>query len=158
MIGRIRKNRPEPRRGAAVVEMAIVLPVFLTFLFGLYEFGHAYMVINALKAAANNAARLGVVQGMTTAQVEARVREKLSGAFNTDNVTVYVKNATIFDSPEVDPTQINYDQLPDIALSEAEPRQLFIVRVEVPYDDVAVVIPGYINGLILSGQSVMRHE
>ena len=70
MTRRIRGNRSESRRGAAVVEMAMVLPVFLTFLFGLYEFGHAYMVINTLKAAANKAARSGV----ETSELQALVK------------------------------------------------------------------------------------
>lgn len=146
------------RRGATLVEAAVILPVFFLFMASLAEFGHAYMVINTLKAATNKAARKGVADDITTAQVVAQVEKTLSAAFKTANVSVYVKNGDVFDSPGVDPEGINYSGLPEIELSDAEPRQLFIVRAEVPYDSVAIFPPFWIKDITLTAQTVMRHE
>lgn len=146
------------RRGAALVETAVTLPVFFLFVWGLIEFGHAFMVINSINAAATKAARLGIAEGVTTAQVEARLDELLSASVDTTNATVYVKDASMFDAPGVDPTGINYSTLPSIELDQAEPRQLFVVRAEVPYNDVAIMPPFWITDVTLTGQSVMRHE
>lgn len=146
------------REGAALVEFAVVVPVFAIFLAGIVEFGHLYMVMNSLNAAAKKAARVGVADGISTSDVEAEVLRILSAAIDTSHATVQIANAGVFDTQGMDPSSINYDDLPTIELSEAEPRQLFIVRVSVPYDDVAVMTPFWAKGLTLTGQSVMRHE
>jgi len=144
--------------GSTLVETAIILPVFFLFLFALFEVGHAYMVVNVLNAAATKAAREGIAEGVTTATVSARVLSTLSTAFDTSTVTVYVKDAGVFDTPGIDPTTIDYANLPSIQLINADPRQLFVVRVEVPYDTIAIFSPKWITGLTLKGQAVMRHE
>lgn len=146
------------RKGAALVETAVCLPVFFMFLFGLFEFGYAHMVINTLNNACRKAARFGVAEQVTTAQVVARVNELLNASIDASHATVYVKDASVFDGSSVNAGSINYSGLPAIELSSAEPRQLFVVRVEVPYDDVAILPPFWITNATLKGQSVMRHE
>ncbi len=146
------------RSGTALVEMACVLPVFVLFLFTLFEFAHVFMVQNLLKAATTEAARQGTVDGASTAQVQQRVMEILNAAINASEVTVLVKDASVFDDPEVDPTGINYAGLSNIDLSAAESRQLFLIRAEVDYHNVALFPPMWVTNLTVSGQSVMRHE
>lgn len=155
-----RKNKPQQhrRRGATVVEMAVVLPVFGIFLAGLMEVGHAYMVMQVMNSAAKQAARVGAVEGKTSQNVQDKAESIFSAAFNPVQATVYVKDASVFDTPSFDPSGISYDGLPDIELSEAEARQLFIVRVEVDYDDVSLLPPFWIHNVTLSGMAVMRHE
>lgn len=50
------------RRGAAIVEMAFVLPVFLMFVFGIFEYGRFLMMHQVLHNAARDAARWAVVR------------------------------------------------------------------------------------------------
>lgn len=140
--------------------MAVVLPVFFLFLFALFEFSHAYFAINMLNAAAKRGARLGVAEGVTTAEVETRVREILESGFGAKSVsvTVQVKDASVFDAGGVDASSIDFGSLPSVELADATTRQLFMVRVEVPYEQVAIVPPFYAKGVTLSGLSVMRHE
>jgi len=146
------------RHGSTVVEMAFVLPVFFMFMFAIFEFGYAYMVVTSLNSAARRAARWGVGENVTTEQVNSRVLDLLEPTVDTSHVTVYIKEGDLFDDPEVDPTDVDYSSLPDIELDEADPRELFIVRVEVPYDEVAILPPLWVTGVTLKGQSVMRHE
>lgn len=150
--------RSDRRGGTTIVELAVVLPVFTIFLAGLMEINHTYLVISTLKAAANKAARYGVADGVTTADVNAKALEVIAAAIPTDDVTILIKDASVFDTPGVDPDNINYNTLPAIELSDAEPRQLFIVRIEVNYDDVALLPPFFVKNATLSGQSVSRHE
>ncbi len=65
-LTRLRQNRS--RRGTTVVETALVLPVFLLFVLGLIELGHAQMVKNVLRCACREAARMGSTEGHTTAR------------------------------------------------------------------------------------------
>lgn len=145
------------RRGATVVEMAVVTPVFALFLAALMEFGHAFLVVGTLNSTAKQAARYGAVEGITTADVTQRVDEMLGSAFNSAEATVYVKDAGVFDSASP-PANVNYKTLPNIELSTAARRQLYVVRIEVNYNDVALMPPFWAKDLKLYGQSVMRHE
>ena len=74
------------------------------------------------------------------------------------DATVLIKDGSDFDTPGFDPTGLNYAALPNIEVEDADPKQLFIVRIEVPYNDVAILPPFWIKNITLSGQAVMRHE
>ena len=150
--------RSDHRRGATTVEFAVVLPVFLTMVWGMIEFGHAFMTMHVLNAAANSAARVGMTEYASTGDVVQRAEQILESAIDVGNVTIDVKDASVFDQPGMDPASVNYDALPDINLLDAEPRQLFVVCISVPYDEVGIMGPKWLTGLNLVGQSVMRHE
>jgi hypothetical protein len=147
----------EKRSGATIVEMAVVVPVFAVFLAAIMEFGHAFLVVGTLNAAAKQAARYGAVDGITTAEVTTRVNEVLNAAFDASQTTIYVKDGSVFDASSP-PSSVDYTLLPNIELSNAERRQLYVVRVEVDYNDVALMPPFWAKDLTLYGQSVMRHE
>lgn len=151
-------HSPRRRRGATVVEMAVVLPVFGIFMAGLMEVGHAYMVMQVLNSAAKQSARVGAVEGKTTLDVTTKAESIFTAAFDPVQATVYVKDASPFDTPGFDPEGLDYNGLNDIELADAEARQLFIVRLEVNYDDVSLLPPFWIQNITLSGMSVMRHE
>ena len=72
---RIRKGE----RGAAVVEFAVVLPILLTFLFGIMEFGRIMMVNHSLNNAARIGARIAVLPGASNASVLNAINAELSG-------------------------------------------------------------------------------
>ena len=157
MIRNKRELRRGGRRGATAVELAVIAPVFGIFLAGIMEFGHAFLTVGTLNAAAKQAARYGAVEGISSTEVETRADNILSAAVDTTSATYLVKDASIFDSGSV-PESIDYSGLPDIELLNAERRQLYVVRIEIPYNDVAIMPPFWAKDLTLVGQSVMRHE
>jgi len=146
------------RSGTVLVENAIVASVFGVFLTGIMEFGHTYMVQGVMNAAAQRAARYGSVTGVTTSQVETKAKEILTAAFRTAQATVAVKDGGVFDTTNVDPKTINYNTLQNIELNTAGSSQLFIVRISVPYNSVALLPPFWVKNVTLRAQSVMRHE
>ena len=74
---RVRKFPPR-RRGAAVLEAALVLPLLMVVLFGSIEFGYAFFVKHSLQNAARSGARVGVVAD-SNAEVQAAVNNALTG-------------------------------------------------------------------------------
>ncbi len=160
MIARKKKNRlaRRSRIGATVVETAFVLPVLGIFLAGIMEFGHLYLVKTALNGAAKQASRRGSVEGNTTADVLERAMEVVSSSVDSSKATFYVKDASVFDDENVDVSTIDYASLPDIELAEAQTTQIFLVRIEVPYVEVALLPPFWVKNFTLYGQSIMRHE
>jgi len=165
------KNQSDrSRSGTTLVELAVVTPVFLVFVFAIFEFSYAYMVTNIIQEATQEAAKLGRAESVTTAQVETKVKKLLDTVFDSNLATIMVKNAGQFDTAGVDVSQIDFSALPDIELANAEKAQLFIVRIEVPYKDVRLLSSFFVDPvkaaeaaakedtLVLSGHSVRRHE
>lgn len=159
-LSTFRRQTNRKRRGATLVETAVVLPVFFTFLFGFIEFGHCYMTIHSLNSAARRAARLGVGEGVTSEEVHDLAHSILDSAIDADleGVNITVKDASVFDTDGVDPAGIDYDSLPSIEVADAESRSLFLVRIEVPYHEIGIMGPRWIDTLDLHGQAVMRKE
>lgn len=161
----IRRNNPatsHDRSGSTLVETAIVLPVFFLLIFAFIEFGHVFMTIHVLNGAAKQAARTGIGDNSTTEKVRTKATTVLSGLLNpTTQFDVKVKDGSTFDAPNFQPGNVDYDGLPDADLANYESRQLFIVRVSVPYDNVSIwgaAGPKWLRNLQLTGMSVMRHE
>ncbi len=141
MMCRLRPQKSRGRRGATTVEMAVVVPVFGIFLAGIMEAGHAYMIVQTMNSAAKQGARVGAVDDRWTSDIEAKVDSIISAAFDAGEATVYIKDGSQFDAPGFNPSGINYAALPDIEVHDAQARQLYIVRIEVPYDEVAILPP-----------------
>ena len=72
-----------------MLELALVLPLLLIVVFGITEFGRAWMTVNVLTSAAREGCRLAVVTGPDVAAVNARVREVCDAArINPSSVVV----------------------------------------------------------------------
>lgn len=141
-----------------MVEFALVCSLFAVFLAAILEFGHVYMVINILNASAKRAARYGAVEGITSSQVINMVNGTLSSTISPAQATARVLDGSCFDDPEFDFGTFQPDELPSIELTDLDRRSLFVVRVTVPYEQVALIPPFWVKGVVLTGQSVMRHE
>ncbi len=61
------------RRGAAAVEFAIIAPVFFLLILGMIEIGRGVMVQQIITNASREGARLAVLPGTTSQEVEDRV-------------------------------------------------------------------------------------
>lgn len=77
-------RRPEKprnqRRGATAVEMALVAPVLITLLLGMFETARLGMVSQLLTTAAREGCRIAVLDGMTQTDVQNRVDAVLTGS------------------------------------------------------------------------------
>jgi Flp pilus assembly protein TadG len=84
-------SRRPRRRGAALVEFAILAPIFFAFVMGSIEFGRAMMVLNTLGTAARNGTRVGVITGNSDTDVTTAVNNALTSAGITATPTISVK-------------------------------------------------------------------
>lgn len=64
-------GRRESDRGAAAVEFALVVPLLLTLVFGIVEFGRIYNIQTSITAAAREGARVMALQNDSTAATAA---------------------------------------------------------------------------------------
>ena len=98
MFRMIRRTR---ERGAALVEFAVVLPLFVVLIFGVMEAGWLFAQQVEIRNAAREGARLAVVDWGTAAAVAGETcnRADLSGAGATVTVTPSSTIDSEFDPP-----------------------------------------------------------
>ena len=65
--------------GTTAIETAFLLPVFLTFLIGIMEFGRALWIHSSLQYAAEAAARCAVVQSSSTCNSNTAIQSYAAG-------------------------------------------------------------------------------
>ena len=147
---RIQSRGPsrDERRGAALVEMAACLPVFMLTLLGIIEFGRAMSVAQMLNAAAREGCRAAGLDGSTDAAITSMVRQQIVSTVNcaaqSVNVAIAVTSGT--------------SGSPVVSLSVAEPRDTIAISVSVPHSAVSYSVSRWLQGRMLRGQCTMRHE
>ena len=125
-------------RGSAVVEFAVVLPILLTFLFGMVEMGRVLMVCHTLNNAARAGARIASLPGANNSAVLTAINNELNGT------------GLMLDSYELIPSDVSAAQRDDPVT----------VRLRINYASIDLVggfFPG-LSGLQLQGAVVMRKE
>lgn len=126
------------RRGAAVVEFAIVVPIFFLMVFGMIEFGRMVMVHQLLTGAARDGARRAVVNGATAGDVEQTVRNYLTAT-------------------SVDGQEASVNVTPDPAT--AETGTAVTVETGIAFEKVSwLPAPFFLQEMTLNATSTMRHE
>ena len=119
------RKRATNRRGVATVEFAVVAPVLFLFIFAIFEFGRAFMVMNLMGDAVRVGCREGAVQGKSSATIQTDVQNRLSGeGINNTTVTVQVNGATGDPSVRFKPFSKNWKKLPSAAEAGLKLRHL----------------------------------
>lgn len=142
-------TRKPRRRGAALVEAAIVLPLLFTIILGIVEFGRGMMVGQMTVTAARMGARRSVIDGSTNADVEQKVQDFLGNSAGVDAGDVEV---LITITPDPGNTTVGNE------VGNAEVGDMINVTVRVPFDKVSWINGAFLTGTKLTGQAVMRHE
>jgi Flp pilus assembly protein TadG len=134
---RTRRTGKQSRKGAALLEFAVILPVYLLFVFGIIEYGRMVMVQQIITGAAREGARVGVLDDSTSATVSTAANRILSAAG--------IASATISATPDP-PSSATY-------------ASFVTVTVSVPFSSVSwLPSPMYLGGKTLTSTSIMRRE
>jgi hypothetical protein len=83
----MRRHLRERSRGQALVEFALILPVFLLVLMGIFDLGRAVFYSSTLSNAARETAREGIVD-QTCSHLQDRAADRASVAMDDVTVTV----------------------------------------------------------------------
>ena len=127
-----KRTRHNRARAGAIVEFAVVLPLLLTILFGIIEYGYVFMVRQTLQHAAREGGRLASLQ--TSVSPYINVIDRVNDIMAPTRISSY----------QVQVTQGTCEET---------------VTVTVPYDDVSLV-GGFFgtHGYNLTGTCTMRKE
>ncbi|MDA7977304.1 MAG: pilus assembly protein [Pirellulales bacterium] len=128
-----RKNR----QGAAVVEFAVVAPVFFLLIFGMIEYGRMVMVQQVITNASREGARVGILDGSSASDVSTTANGYLTSSS--------ISGATITVDP-ADPATAGVGDPVTVTIS-------------VPFNQVSwLPAPMFLGGQTLSATTVMRRE
>lgn len=131
-------------RGQSVIEFALVLPLILVLVFGITEFGRAWMAVNVLTSAAREGCRLAVVTAPDIPAVQARVTQVCNAAGIRDTAG---------------PRQIRLTGIDVLPPDPLDPARRTTVTVRADFQVVTGRILGRFRGAIpLSATATMRHE
>ena len=137
-LDKLCQSSRQRRIGAAVVEFAVVAPIFLLFVFGMIEYGRMVMVQQILTNASREGARVAVLEGSTRSDV-------------VDWVVDYCASSRI----TITDGDVSIPQDPETA-NDGDP---VTVTVGVEFRDVSwLPSPLYLGATQLSATSVMRKE
>ena len=75
-----RRSLCKDESGAAAVELALVLPILVTLMTGIVDFGFLFFVQHNMVTAARESARALAVQSVTETQAEQMAHDKLDGS------------------------------------------------------------------------------
>jgi Flp pilus assembly protein TadG len=131
-----RWGRPR-RRGAALLEFAVVVPVLILLVFGMLEFGRVMMVQQVLTNAAREGCRKATLPGSSSSDVTTVVNKYLTSS-----------GISGANAPSVSPDP-----------STANAGDAITVTVSVPFNNVSwLPVPLFLGGKTLSATVVMCKE
>lgn len=125
------------RTGAAVVEFALVAPIFIMLVFGIIEFGRGVLVQQVITNATREGAREAALPESTVSSVKAKVVEFLADS-----------------SIEVSPSSVSVTPNPAAVINNEQIK----VSVRVPYSSVSWIPGNFLGGASLSASTKMRSE
>lgn len=132
-----RLGRKRRRRGVAVVELAVVLPILVLMILGILEFGRMSMVQQTITTAAREGVRGAIVEGSTLSGVRATVNSYLAISG--------IQGAKVALRPDLSGTVLH--------------GQPVSVSVSVPFDNISWLPTSHlVKGKVLSSTAVMRRE
>ncbi len=140
-------KRRHGRGGQAVVEFALILPLFMLLVFGTLEFGRAYYDMHLITNAARGGARIGSLPGKYESDVTSAVDASmnavgLGGPWST-SVEVKDKTGTVRGG----------------GLTAAEEGDTVSVTVSYAFSLFSGhILPGVGSSLTLKGRCTFRHE
>ena len=153
-----RRSRSDPPRGQALVEFALVVPLFLVLLFGLIELGRFIYLSNAFNEAAREAARFGSVEQWEYAcpgSVGSPDRFTCSAQVARDRVA----GAPAAFDVEVTCSVMGNNEVTEVSAAECGTDDLLVVTVSTPpsgpnaFRFLTPVIGQLIGNLVVSGQA-----
>jgi Flp pilus assembly protein TadG len=97
-VEKVRRSCRINRRGAAVVEFAVVAPLFILLVFGMIEYGRMVMVQQVLTNASREAARKSVLDGANASTIKTETVNYLTSggvkSVTASQITINPTNPT----------------------------------------------------------------
>ncbi len=134
-LNRVRRLRAHGRRGQALVEFCLCLPLLLAILLAIIEFARLYGMWYVIDTAAFEGARLAALESSDydATKVEARVKDVLNTSFGSTESCVVTVDDSATDSQGVKYVKVQVEITPSLIF----PRKIGDIRI-VPSDSFTI--------------------
>ena len=145
MVRILKKNR----RGAAAVEMAIVLPLLLMLTLGAIRYGWLFLKAQQITNAARYGARIAILPNSTNNDVEQAIRD----LFALVNIPYIAGETVSYSTPVEDPDTGDVEYVPIDNISYDEEGKAYsvgfpiTVTVTVPHENVDIMVVPFVTEL-----------
>jgi Flp pilus assembly protein TadG len=152
-----RERRARGERGAALVEMAIILPIFVVLVFGLLEFGISYNNYISLRQGTREAARQGAVGNFGSTSSCSLTSVSSGTSSDIQNLMCLAKSQAglTYANTRVKIISGNTDFSTSGTFTKGDS---LIVCTMYPVDKVAKFVSPVLGGAILKTKTAMRIE
>jgi len=141
MIMMLKRYRPRRREGAAALELALMLPLFLLLLIGILELGRAVMIVQIMTSSSREACRQAIIDGANEAQIKSIAHDYLNSAGISSGVV-----------------QIRNKDGVETALDEIGPLEKVTLHLEVPYDENSLMKIWFVGRTLVTEVSMRRER
>jgi len=147
-------NKKSQRRGAALVEFAIIIPVFLTLVLGVMEMGQALKISNDLTASVRGGGRLASMDWSDVVPDSVTTNEKVAGDIR-NFLTASGLSSSAVDITITSAEGTDQGQNFDLADPTNELR-LFRITASVPFSAVSTYPSYFMSGQTVKASLVFR--
>jgi hypothetical protein len=137
----------DDERGAVLIEFALVLPLLLLLVVGMFDLGFAFQRYQAVTNAAREGARMAVLPGYTTDDIRSRVTEYLRAS-----------GVPLVPAPTIDVDLISVPAPGGGALFAVMRVQVQVIHTFTLLGPIAALVGGSFGTVPLVSESVMRTE
>ena len=143
------------KRGQTIVEFALILPIFILLLVGLFDVGRAVYAYNTVNNAARQAARLAIVDQTPQHIRERGASEAVSLGIEATDVDVEFR---LVSTPNVANSCSAFvaDGTPDAGGASGITRCIAVVTVPYDYQAATPLIGNLIGNIQLTGESQFK--
>ena len=143
------KLRRDRGRGQSLVEFALILPIFLLFIFGIIDLGRAVYAYHTLNSAAREAARVAMVDQTITHVRTAAIDQALALDIQPADVTFDWRHANQPDTPNSCASLLGNNEIASCTV---------IVRVDYDFRAATPIIGDIVGDIAMAGESAMIIE
>ena len=130
-------------RGAAMLELALVLPILLMLFFGIIEVGRMMMLNQVTTNAAREGSRRAILPGMTNENVEAIINDYLDrGSISNTGRSIQILDE--FGTQSV--------------ISDIKSHSQVVIEITIPYNENSFGFTRIFGSTNLTSRSTMRRE
>ena len=138
--------RRDRGRGQSLVEFALILPIFLLFVFGVLDLGRAVYAYHTISNAAREAARVAMID-QTISHIEDAAMDQAVGLdLEATDITLDWRHASQADVPDSCLSLLGENEVASCTV---------IVRVEYEYRAATPIIGDIVGDILMDAESAM---
>ena len=145
-------NRTHDSRGQSMVEFALILPIFVLLLIGIFDLGRGVYAFNTISQAAREGARLAIVDQTIAHIQDEAAKTAVQLGIDPADIVVEFRDRELLDTPNSCVGAVAGDNNNDQSIV----RCMAIVTVPYEYEAATPILGGILGTIQMEGRSQFK--